>query len=192
MAINQLSTANSFSEWLTSTGYIINVVNALTDNTSKNGFLANTSIFVEGVDASLNVRTVANINTLRANTGNIANVFFAGSNIFVPQNITVNGNITTANISSNLTVGGDAFISGNLTISGNLILDSIGYDDLNVSGSATINETLSVTGNSSFTNAISAQHLVLSGSFTGAPNTAIYQAISLVDAGAIAYAIALG
>jgi len=192
MAINQLSTANSFSEWLTTTGSIINVVNALTDNTSKNGFLANTSIFVEGVDAALNVRTLANINTLQANTGNIANVFFAGSNIFVPQNITVNGNITTANISSNLTVGGDAFISGNLTISGNLILDSIGYDDLNVSGSATINETLSVTGNSSFTNAISAQHLVLSGSFTGAPNTAIYQAISLVDAGAIAYAIALG
>jgi hypothetical protein len=192
MAINQLSTANSFSEWLTSTGYIINVVNALTDNTSKNGFLANTSIFVEGADAALNVRTVANINTLQANTGNIANVLFAGSNIFVPQNITVNGNITTANITSNLSVGGDAFISGNLVVSGNITLDTVGFDDLLVSGSATINERLSVTGNSSFTNAISAQHLVLSGSFTGAPNTAIYQAIATIDGAAIAYAIALG
>lgn len=192
MAINQLSTANSFSEWLTTTGYLVNATNALTDNVGGSGFLANSSIFVEGLDASLNVRTLANINTLRANTGNIANVFFAGSNIFVPQNITVNGNITTANITSNLTVGGDAFISGNLTVSGNIILDTIGFDDLLVSGSATINERLSVTGNSSFTSAISAQHLVLSGSFTGAPNTAIYQAIATVDAGAIAYAIALG
>ena len=192
MAINQLSTANSFSEWLTSTGYIINVVNALTDNTSKNGFLANTSIFVEGVDAALNVRTIANINTLQANTGNIANVFFAGSNIFVPQNITVNGNITRANVTSNLSVGGDAFISGNLVVSGNITLDTVGFDDLLVSGSANIVNTLFVSSNSTFVNAVSAQHLVLSGSFTGAPNTAIYQAIATVDAGAIAYAIALG
>jgi predicted acyltransferase (DUF342 family) len=192
MAINQLSTANSFSEWLTSTGYIINVVNALTDNVSKNGFLANTSIFVEGADASLNVRTIANINTLQANTGNIANVSFAGSNIFVPRNVTVNGNITTANISTNLSVGGDAFIYGNLTISGNVTLDTIGFDDLLVSGSANIVNTLFVSSNSTFVNAISGSHLVLSGSFTGPPNTAIYQAIASVDAGAIAYAIALG
>jgi cytoskeletal protein CcmA (bactofilin family) len=192
MAINQLSTANSFSEWLTTTGYLVNATNALTDNVGGSGFLANTSLFIQGTDASLNVRTLANINTLQANTGNIANVFFAGSNIYVPKNITVNGNITRANITSNLSVGGDAFISGNLVVSGNLTLDTIGFQDLLVSGSANVVNTLFVSSNSTFVNAVSAQHISLTGSFTGPPNTAIYQAIATVDAGAIAYAIALG
>lgn len=192
MAINQLSTANSFSEWLTTTGYLVNATNALTDNVGGSGFLANTSLFIQGTDASLNVRTLANVNTLQANTGNIANVFFNGSNIFVPKNITVNGNITTANISTNLSVGGDAFVYGNLVVSGNITLDTVGFDDLLVSGSANIVNTLFVSSNATFVNAIGGSHLVLSGSFTGAPNTAIYQAISAVDAGAIAYAIALG
>jgi len=67
MAIDQLSTANTFEEWLTTTSTLVAVANNLTDNTGG-GFVMNSSIFIEGSAASLNVRTLANINTLRANT----------------------------------------------------------------------------------------------------------------------------
>ena len=56
MAINQISTANTFEEWLTTTSILVAVANNLTDNTSG-GFLANSSIFIEGANSSLNVRT---------------------------------------------------------------------------------------------------------------------------------------
>ena len=77
MPINQLSTANTFQEWLTTTSTLVAFANNLSDNTAG-GFIANSSIFVEGTNASLNVRTLANINTLRANTGNIGICYIGG------------------------------------------------------------------------------------------------------------------
>mgnify|MGYP003704898997 CR=1 FL=1 len=65
MAINHLSTANTFEEWLTTTASLVAVANNLTDNTNG-GFVANSSIYIQGSAASLNVRTLANINTLQA------------------------------------------------------------------------------------------------------------------------------
>lgn len=132
MAINQISTANTFEEWLTTTSTLVAVANNLTDNTGG-GFVMNSSIFIEGSAASLNVRTLANINQLTVNTISI----FGGS---------VDGNLSSANITSNLYVGGDSFIYGNLTISGNVTLDSVGFDDLDVKGSAIITNDLTVVG----------------------------------------------
>ena len=45
MAIDQLSTANTFEEWLTTTSTLVAVANNLTDNTGG-GFYANSSIFI--------------------------------------------------------------------------------------------------------------------------------------------------
>ena len=138
MAIDQISTANTFEEWLTTTSTLVAVANNLTNNTSG-GFVMNSSIFIEGSAASLNVRTLANINQLTVNTISI----LGGS---------VNGNLTSANVTSNLYVGGDTFVYGNLTISGNVTLDSVGFDDLDVKGSANITNNLTVLGQTNLSN----------------------------------------
>ena len=93
--INQLSTANTFLQWLTASQGLITGFNALREGGSANTFLANTNI----------------------------------------------------EIANNVTIG------GNLTVSGNITLDAIGFDDLIVSGGATIGTTLGVTGNTTLTNA---------------------------------------
>ena len=164
MAINQLTTANTFQEWLTATSQLVAVANNLTDNTGG-GFLANSSIFIEGSGSSLNVRTLANINTLQANTFNLT------------------GNVATMNVTSNGYIGGDLFVYGNVTISGNLTLDEIGFDDLQVSGTANIvgNTTLSnATINYGNLNTANVVYLV------GSSNTAIYANITS------AYSVAIG
>jgi hypothetical protein len=157
MAINQISTANTFAEWLTTTSTLVAVANNLTDNTGG-GFVMNSSIFIEGSAASLNVRTLANINTLTVNTANIANVLVSSSNVSIPLDLIVGrsanliGNVASINVTNRLFVGGDSFIYGNLTISGNVTLDAVGFDDLDVKGSANIANSLNVTGTSFFSN----------------------------------------
>lgn len=202
MAINQLSTANTFQEWLTTTATLVAVANNLTDNTNG-GFVANSSIFIEGAAASLNVRTLANINTLRANTANISNISLESGSIVGNGTITMRdaniwSNIVSVNTTGNLRVGGDAHIYGNLTISGNVTLDSVGFDDLDVKGSANISNNLYVTGVSEFTGNISAVNISMTGglagptSITGPANNAIYSTITAAIDSSIAFAIALG
>ena len=156
MAINQLTTANTFQEWLSATSNLIAVANNLTDNTNG-GFIANSSIFVEGAGSSLNVRTLANINTLQANSFNLT------------------GNVATMNVTNSGYIGGDLFVYGNVTVSGNLSLDEIGFDDLQVSGSANIvgNTTMSNT-TINYAN-LSTANVVY---FIGSANTAIYANIT--------------
>ena len=167
MAIDQISTANTFEEWLTTTSTLVAVANNLTNNTGG-GFVMNSSIFIEGSEASLNVRTLANINTLRANTANIANVLFLDSDVTIPRDLTVGrnanviANITSVNVTNRLFVGGDTFLYGNLTISGNTTLDAIGFNDLAVAGNANIAQTLVIVGNTRGSN------LTLSGNITTA------------------------
>jgi hypothetical protein len=191
MAINQLTTANTFTEWLTATSSLIAVANNLTDNTNG-GFLANSAIFIEGAAASLNVRTLANINTLTVNTANIANVLVSSSNVSIPLDLIVGrnanliGNVASVNVTNRLFVGGDSFIYGNLTISGNVTLDAVGFDDLEVSGSANIansvriGQNLTVSGATSLAGNLVVGNLSVTQAFTGAPNTAIYNYIAQV------------
>ena len=157
-AISQLTTANTFQQWLIATQSLIGTANTLT-NGNGNTFFANTRLEVGGVNASLNVQNSASINVLYSNT------------------ITAYG--TTLNISS------DVLVSGNLVVSGNITLDAIGFDDLIVSGSGTFANTLSVTGNSTFSTA----NVV---SLVGTANTAIYTAIANAEEKALAFSIALG
>lgn len=119
MAINQISTANTFQEWLTTTSILVAVANNLTDNTSG-GFLACSSIYIQGAGASLNVRTLANINTLQANTANIANISLehgsiTGNGTLTIKDANVWANIVSANVTGNLAVGGQAIVYNRLT-----------------------------------------------------------------------------
>ena len=132
--INQLSTANTFLQWLTASQGLITGFNALREGGSANTFLANTNI----------------------------------------------------EIANNVTIG------GNLTVSGNITLDAIGFDDLIVSGGATIGTTLVVTGNTTLTNAtITYGNFQTSNvtSLVGSANTAIYANITSTQVAAISAGI---
>jgi len=70
MAINQLTTANTFQHWLTATQSLISTANTLTDGNGAT-FIANTKLDVSGTGSTLNVRTSSAINQLYVNTGSL-------------------------------------------------------------------------------------------------------------------------
>lgn len=155
--LSQLTTANTFQHWLTATQSLIGTANLLT-NGAGSTFYANTRLEVGGTNATLNVVTSATINDLVGNTANI--VTLQARNLSITENVTSTLRTTgQALIGSDLTVYGNSTIygntaiSGDLTVSGNITLDAIGFDDLVVSGSGSFANTLSVTGNSTFSNA---------------------------------------
>ena len=143
--ISQLTTANTFQHWLTATQSLIGTANTLT-NGNGNTFYANTRLEVGGTNATLNVVTSAFINTLYTNTistgalsltGNIPNAnvtdtLKVGNDAVIYDRLTVYG---IATMNTDLEVVGNATITGDLNVTGNINLDSIGFDDLNVSGS---------------------------------------------------------
>jgi len=212
--ISQLTAANTFQHWLTATQSLIGTANLLT-NGAGSTFFANTRLEVGGANATLNVVTSATINDLIGNTSNITTsntVSLQARNLNLTENVTSTLKTTgAAFVGTDLTVHGNSLISGDLTVSGNITLDAIGFDDLIVNGSATIANTLSVTGNSTFSNAnvtntltaniatittanITTANIATANiiSLVGSSNTAIYAAISVVEAAAVALAIALG
>lgn len=153
----QLTTANTFQHWLTATQSLIGTANLLT-NGAGSTFYANTRLEVGGTNATLNVVTSATVNDLIGNTANIISV--QARNLNLTENVTSTLKTTgQALVGSDLTVYGNSTIygntaiSGDLTVSGNITLDAIGFDDLIVSGSGSFANTLSVTGNSTFSNA---------------------------------------
>jgi len=225
--LSQLTTANTFQHWLTATQSLIGTANLLT-NGAGSTFYANTRLEVGGTNATLNVVTSATINDLIGNTANVITI--QARNLNLTENVTSAFKTTSsATVGTNLTVHGNSTITGNtlisgdLTVSGNITLDTIGFDDLSVNGSGTFANTLSVTGNSTFSNAnvtsvltaniaiittanITSANIstttgtIASANITtanivnlvGTANTAIYAAISVVEAAAVALAIALG
>jgi len=155
--LTQLTTANTFQHWLTATQSLIGTANLLT-NGAGSTFYANTRLEIGGPNATLNVVTSATVNDLIGNTANVVTVQVRNLNI--TENVTSALRTTSSatvgtdlTVHGNSTITGNTLISGDLTVSGNIILDAIGFDDLSVNGSATIANTLSVTGNSTFSNA---------------------------------------
>ena len=103
MPINQLSTANTFSQWLTATQALIETANTLT-NGNGSTFIANTILEISGTGSRLNVRTSGAINVLFSNTATIANVI--STNVFS----------TTVNVSNTIV------FSDNTTLNSNVII----------------------------------------------------------------------
>jgi hypothetical protein len=104
--ITQLTTANTFQHWLTSTQSLIGVANTLT-NGAGNTFYANTRLEVGGTGASLNVVTSATIQEL-----------------FVSGNTTLASLDVSDELTFNTTTGNTLTI-GDLTISGLIDTDQI-------------------------------------------------------------------
>ena len=80
MAIKQLTTANTFNEWLNATQSLIETANTLTDGNGAT-FTANTKLEVSGTGSLLNVRTSGSINVFYSNTGTLANVIATNASI---------------------------------------------------------------------------------------------------------------
>ena len=155
--LTQLTTANTFQHWLTATQSLIGTANLLT-NGAGSTFYANTRLEVGGTNATLNVVTSATVNDLIGNTANVITI--QARNLNLTENVTSTFKTTSSatvgtdlTVHGNSTIVGNALISGDLTVSGNITLDTIGFDDLSVNGSGTFANTLSVTGNSTFSNA---------------------------------------
>jgi hypothetical protein len=114
VAINILSTANTFGEWLNTTIDIVDTLNLFTDGGAANTFFVNTNL-------------------------QIANNLTVSGNLTVTGNVTVaNAEIETLNVTSNITfpaisnttittlfVSTDANVSGNLTVLGNVAFNDI-------------------------------------------------------------------
>ena len=168
MAINQLSTANTFQQWLIATSSLIATANTLTDGNGAS-FIANTILDVSGTGSQLNVRNSAGINTLYAN-----NAFLGGFT-----------NVTTLNVSTSGYIGGDLQVDGNVTVSGNIILDSIGFDDIIANGSIEVGNNLTVSKNTTLNN-VTATYSNFSTAnvtiLTGSANTAVYNNIAIIQA----------
>jgi len=108
MAITQLTTSNTFQQWLIATQDLIATANTLTNGNGAT-FTANTILEVAGTGSSLNVRTSASINTLYANTANITtgNVVTLSFSTASGNTITVfNANVTNAANIGVITGGG--------------------------------------------------------------------------------------
>ena len=161
--LTQLTTANTFQHWLTATQSLIGTANLLT-NGAGSTFYANTRLEIGGsATSTLNVVTSATINDLIGTTSNITTsntVSLQARNLNLTENVTSTLKTTGAafvgtdlTVYGNSTIAGNTTISGDLTVSGNIVLDAIGFDDINSNGSINVANTLSVTGNSTFSNA---------------------------------------
>ena len=108
MAIKQLTTSNTFQQWLITTQDLIATANTLTDGNGAT-FIANTILDISGAGSRLNVRNSGSINTLYANTANITtgNVITLSFSTATGNTITVfNANVTNAANIGVITGGG--------------------------------------------------------------------------------------
>jgi predicted acyltransferase (DUF342 family) len=115
MAINQISTQNTFGEWVAATTNLITISNNLTDNVLS----SNAKITLTRPGFSLNVTNSAFINSLTANTITIPTT----GNLIVSGNTT----LTYANVTQTLTVN-------NFVVIGTYTLGSASYNNIDASG----------------------------------------------------------
>jgi hypothetical protein len=117
MAINQLNTSNTFSEWITTTSYLVAVANNLTDGANGFPFIANSQIDIRGVNASFNVRNSGAIIQLYANTAYVSNVSVSGNSYL--SNVAITGAFTgvpNTAIYSTITAAIDASIAFSIAL----------------------------------------------------------------------------
>jgi len=159
MAINQLSTSNTFQNWLTATTQLIAIANNITDGPSLSG---NTLLILTKPGTSLNVTNTALINVLQSNTINTLSILVTGpgNSVNVSNSIWVGGNAT---VLGNITVG-------NITVTGTQTLGSVSFADITASGNASIGGWISTgkfikqTGaNSSFAGQVTFSNTVSNG-----------------------------
>lgn len=132
MPINQISTSNTFGQWVTATSQLITISNSLNDS---GVFNTNSTIIISGTGV-LNVLGTALINTVLSNTINtrIINVTGPGEALNVAN---------SANVRGNVFVGGNVSI-GNLVVRGSYTIDNPSITNLVIPGYANVGANLNV------------------------------------------------
>ena len=104
MAINQVSTSNTFQEWLTATQQLISASDNLTEGGTVN---TTSSIILRGTGQTLNVTNTGAITVLKSNTIT-ANVLFlsepfgvvlnVANSVYIGRDLTITNNLTVGNV----------------------------------------------------------------------------------------------
>jgi cytoskeletal protein CcmA (bactofilin family) len=200
VAINQLTTSNTFGQWLNTTITLIDTLNNFTDGGPANTFYVNTNLQIANnltVGGNLTVSGNVTLDNIGFNDLTIAgnasiNGTISGANTTV-TNLVVSGNIARANITTSLAVGANATIYGNLTVGQNSTIPNLEVTNsviFSQSGVVTFT-SLDVTNNVTTSNLTVSQNSTLNNvtltlgtfssanitTFVGAANTDIYNYI---------------
>jgi hypothetical protein len=153
--ITQVSTSNTFNDWLNTTIDIVDTLNSLTEGGNASIFFVNTNLQIaNNLVVSGNVIVTGNIvldnigfNDLTVAGNATINGTITGANTTL-QNLIVSQNIARANITTSLHVGTTANISGNLTVSQNTTLSNLVVSNNFISGTSNVQVlNLNLTGN---------------------------------------------
>ena len=170
MAINNLTTANTFQQWLIATQDLITIANNFSDNIGGT-FYANTNLVV----------------------GNTLNVV---GDTTISGNLTVSGNIVLDTIGfDDINANGSINVANTLSVTGNST-----FSNANVTSVLTANIAIITSANITSANISTTTGTIASANITtanivnlvGTANTAIYAAISNAEGTALAFSIALG
>lgn len=143
MAINNLTTSNTFGQWVTTTQQLIAVTNALSDGPS---FYGNTQLQLAGSGTTLNVANGALF------TGNIiANGASATlnvtNNVYIGNILTVGSNVITANAGiGNISFTRATSPRGYVNIANLSVANTTTLNDVTVGGLLTFDTGVSSTG----------------------------------------------
>lgn len=143
MAINNLTTANTFGEWLSVTQSLVGVANALTDGPT---FTANTLLRMTHSGETLNVANTATFtgNVVISGSGwglNVSNSVYVGGDLLVGGNVTLDAvGFDDLNVAGNASITGTTALTGTLTFNTAYAnTGSLQVSNLTVLNTATIN-----------------------------------------------------
>ena len=175
MAIPNITNANTFGQWLSTTQSVVSLANTLTDGPS---FTANTHLQLTAANTTLTVANTARF------TGNV-NLSGTNTTLTVANTASFTGNVSITGSGFGLNVSNSVYIGGDLLVGGNVTLDSTGFDDLYVTSNTT-------TGNITITSSTTTANLTV----TGTANVQLLSGncVTQFDAAGtgVAMAIALG
>lgn len=209
MAIDNITNANTFGQWLSTTQSLVAVANALTDGPT---FTANTVLSLTHSGETLNVANTAVFTGNVAITGsgwglNVSNNVYVGGDLLVSGNITLDaigfddlvvaGNTAlsgTLSVGDNasfadgvlmtgsewgLNVSNSVYVGGNLLVGGTVTLDAIGFNDLSVAGNAAITGNETIGGTLSVTGISTVTNVFFSTAFANTGSIQVYDATVL-------------
>lgn len=124
--ITQVSTSNTFNDWLNTTIEVVDTLNSLTEGGNASTFFVNTNLEIaNNLFVGGNVLVTGNVtldeigfNDLTVSGNAVINGTLSSGNTTI-TNLNVTENIAQVNVTTTLDVGSDTNVYGNLTVSQN-------------------------------------------------------------------------
>jgi hypothetical protein len=153
--ITQVSTANTFNDWLNTTIQVANTLNSLTDGGNTSTFFVNTNLQIANNLSVGGNLTITGDATFDGGFG-IIDVPIAGNTVIngtlsagntTVNNLIVTQNVTQVNVTTTLDVGENTNVYGNLTVAQNTTVANLFVTDIFASLSNVNVSNLFVTQN---------------------------------------------